>query len=501
MIESRSIPRKDSASTHNYMKLFRILGVILLLLTTLAANTQHARAGAGTLIVNSVGDGADANAGDGLCATASGVCTLRAALEEADSYADPVNIYFNIPGSGVHVISPKSGHLPGVFAPINLDATTQPNCTVPCIVLNGANLSGPNIDALDVYKGATIKGFSIVSWSSGYAINMLDNNTIQSNYIGLRPDQSTSLGNRGGIEINGSNNLVGGPLPGQRNIVSNSLRYGFAVGNAQDVIATSNIIQNNYIGTDPTGTKAMGNKEGGIILTDQTDSIRIINNLISGNKKWGIRAFGAANTVIQGNKIGTDAGGTGALGNDAYGILSDHGAHGAIIGGSLKGQANIIAFNKGAGIGVWCPTGVNNRIQRNSIFSNARLGIDLEPGDPGVTINDTGDADIGPNNLQNFPVLSSATSATRMIKGKLNSTLSQTYTIEFFSSPAGTCDPFKYGEGKKFIGAVDILTNASGNAFFNIKASKAFTSGEVITATATDSSGNTSEFSACQVAK
>ena len=145
MIESRKPLRGKAPSAHNVRILFHALGIILLLVALLAVNTQHAKAGGGALVVNSTGDGSDANPGDGFCATTNQLCTLRAALEEANAYAGPVAVHFNLSGGGIHVISPKAGPLPYITAPITLDATSQPNCTVPCVVLNGANLTtGPN---------------------------------------------------------------------------------------------------------------------------------------------------------------------------------------------------------------------------------------------------------------------------------------------------------------------------------------------------------------------
>src|SRR5262249_52123529 len=121
------------------------------------------------------------------------------------------------------------------------------------------------------------------------------------------------------------------------------------------------------------------------------------------------------------------------------------------------------------------------------IFGNTGLGIDL--GQNGITPNDSGDGDPGPNMLQNFPVLSAASvgKAVTTIAGSLNSTKNSQFRIELFSNASPTA--------QTFLGRMDVFTDASGNApiFFT---TSALLVGGTVTATATDSEGNTSEFSA-----
>ncbi len=120
-------------------------------------------------------------------------------------------------------------------------------------------------------------------------------------------------------------------------------------------------------------------------------------------------------------------------------------------------------------------------------------GIDLN-GDE-VTPNDPGDSDSGPNNLQNFPIVESATVSGGMVQitGVLNSVASTTFSLDFFSNEH--VSPLGYGEGKNFLGSASVTTNASGTATFDV--SFPFGAGAPhVTATATDPNGNTSEFSA-----
>ena len=177
------------------------------------------------------------------------------------------------------------------------------------------------------------------------------------------------------------------------------------------------------------------------------------------------------------------------------------------IGGSANNTVagNTIAFSEADGVVILedsnFPNADDNLLSGNSIFSNGRLGINL--GNDGVTVNDadnpnTGqvdpDSDTGPNELQNFPVLSSAKTGKKgtTITGKLNGTPNKTFTLQFFSNPSGG------DEGQKPIGQVGVTTDASGNAFFSFKPDQKVSKGK-ITATARDSAIlNTSEFSAAR---
>jgi uncharacterized protein (TIGR03437 family) len=178
---------------------------------------------------------------------------------------------------------------------------------------------------------------------------------------------------------------------------------------------------------------------------------------------------------------------------------------GNAVGGEAPGAGNVIAFNgveTGAGVEIGFDLdnpAVGNPILGNSIFSNKGLGIDLN-GD-GVTPNDPGDEDTGPNNQQNFPVLTGATNdgKTTTIAGTLNSVASQTASIEFFANK--TCDDSGNGEGETFLGRLVTSTDANGVANFNFVSPVPVAVGMTVTATATLNSANTSEFSECALVR
>jgi parallel beta-helix repeat protein len=161
---------------------------------------------------------------------------------------------------------------------------------------------------------------------------------------------------------------------------------------------------------------------------------------------------------------------------------------------------NLIAYNLSDGIVVGF-TGSGNRITGNSIFANGGLGIDLGSGGvndfhgDGVTSNDPGDSDIGPNNLMNFPVLTfaKATPGQLVVKGTIDTPNPKTVTLEFFANPVPTPggDLSGHGEGAVFLGRV----RPNGQGHFTASLPRV-RRGTLISATATDAAGNTSEFSA-----
>jgi hypothetical protein len=256
-------------------------------------------------------------------------------------------------------------------------------------------------------------------------------------------------------------------------------------------------IEGNFIGTDATGTLDRGNafsgleivNGGGHTIGGTTPGRR---NIISGNDDEGIVLGGEGGNKVQGNLIGVQKDGTSPRGNAEEAIGID--ASGNTIGGTQPGAANTIAFNADVGVLVNGSINTGNRILGNSMFANGELGIDL--GNNGDTANDPLDRDTGPNNLQNKPVLTFAKvdDGTTM-EGRLESAPStkrkkKTFTIQFFSNPQDE------DEGKTFLGQKTVQTNRRGKVSFTFHSR--LSAGNNVTATATDSRGDTSEFSAPQ---
>jgi len=253
-----------------------------------------------------------------------------------------------------------------------------------------------------------------------------------------------------------------------------------------------------FIGIDPNGTQARGNSAGGIVV-GLHDSGAVIGgsspadrNLISGNNA-AITLHNADTVTIRGNAIGTNAAGTGAIPNQ-HGVIIRGSRN--LVGGTGPGEGNVIAYNAVSGIRVISGTG--NGIVGNAIFANGGPGINLMAGvEDGVTLNDVGDGDVEPNDLQNFPFLSSVgVRVNTTIHGTLNSTPNRPFRVEIFSSPA--CEANGFGEGETYLGFISVTTDGSGNARF-LAVLAPIPVGREILSTATDmTTGSTSEFSDCR---
>ena len=366
----------------------------------------------------------------------------------------------------------------------------------------GNAMLGNGFDGVYTQGGGTIIGgvnagegnvISASLNSVGILVNLASASAsvVQGNLIGTDATGMLDFGNADiGISVLGAANvLIGGNTPGARNIVAGN---GFAGITIEGTGSTGTTVLGNYIGTNAAGTAAIGNDSGilvgfgavGTIIGSGSDG-----NVVSGNVGIGIEISGAttSGTQIVGNLIGVSAGQT-PLGNGSDGVFVNAATQNQI---GFVGAGNIIANNNGAGVNV--SVGSGTTISGNSIFSNAGIGIDL--GGNGVTANDTGDADTGPNNLLNFPVLSTFNGgASPTVTGTYAGLPNTTLALEFFASVVGSA---ALAEGGQFIGSVVIATDGAGNATFTVPVSPNLSVGSFITATASsDATTGTSEFSA-----
>jgi hypothetical protein len=362
---------------------------------------------------------------------------------------------------------------------------------------NGNTIGGTTPDTRNVISGNGGRGIFIGTQSSS--------NLIQGNFIGTNLTGTAALPNlNGGIFSGGmGNDTIGGTASGARNVISGNLNNAGVQIQSVSTSLPGVTVQGNFIGIDVTGTAAIGNFFGvwlnfasNATIGGQTSSVR---NLISGNRSHGVLIANnfAQNNRIYGNYIGTDVSGILPLGNAGAGvdITSAPVVPFNRIGDTSAGSGNVIAFNGRSGVAVETNS-TAGYIRGNSIFSNSGLGIDL--GDDGVTPNDPGDGDPGPNRLQNFPIITSVTNngSQTTISGTLNSTPNATFFLSFYSNAA--CDPSGNGEGAvPLLNSFTVVTNGSGDASFNAVAPTVVPNGRVVTATATDQAGNTSEFSPC----
>jgi parallel beta-helix repeat protein len=453
--------------------------------------------------------------------------------------------------NGVQLYTTATGnHVRGNYIGTNAAGSAAvPNqkCGVSIYAARGNVIGGLRATARNVISGNSADGVLIASdGASG--------NKVLGNYIGTDATGTRPVGNLlYGVEVSQPDNFIGGPTSAARNVISGNAKSGVALYLAT---ATGNRVLGNFIGTDRSGLRAVGNGGRGVDVTNGPSGNYVggttfaSRNVISGNHDGGVGVYsGSARNYFRGNYIGTDANGARAVPNSGAGIaLSAAVGAGNVIGGATAGAANVIAGNAGDGVrvgessgtviegnrigtdrsgtravpnvlngvlftgstdsvvrgntiahnrqhGVHVAAGTRNCIETNSIRDNGGMGINLE-WDSAVTENDAADSDSGANGRQNFPVIASASlsaAGLTFVAGTLTGRAGEAFRVELFAAAAA--DANGHGEGGTFLGVINVTTNALGLATFTATFTAPPAGQTYITATATSAAGDTSEFS------
>jgi CSLREA domain-containing protein len=422
------------------------------------------------------------------------------------------------------------------------------------VIVQGGNdntIGGSTAADRNVISGNLDTGVFVDGTTTG-----ADGNVVSGNYIGVDATGQVKLANVGdpGVWVlNATSTTVGGPTAADGNVISGNFGEVVLGGLSAASTGNSNIVEHNLLGLSADGSISFPDSSSNGVNVYDLGSNVISNNVIA-SQYQGVDICGSGSNIVSGNTIGTNAThvpdfgvmnqGISILDTPCFNFSPPSGpATGNIVSGNtvLNSSLNGIAFDadanaatgnevagtvNGAGVevngngntigpnnslhdntatftGLAVDGGTGNTITQNKIDSNFGLGIDL--GDDGVTANDPApDADTGPNNRQNFPLLTSASllgNGSVRVKGDLTSTPGRTYRIEYFASPA--CNSSGNGEGATFIGFSLQGTDAAGTLTIDTGAglTAPVTAGQAITATATDqTTGDTSEFSACVTA-
>ena len=347
--------------------------------------------------------------------------------------------------------------------------------------------------------GTTPADRNVISGNSDYGVYASgagsSGNVIQGNFIGVNASGTASIPSWYGIYLDSSSgNTIGGTGLGAGNVIS-----GNWVAGVYGVGSSGNEIQGNFIGTNASGTPPLGNtiyNGGGIDLASGSGNTiggtsLGAGNVISGNHSAGVSisygVSGAPGDLILGNLIGTDPTGTLALGNSGAGVDVDS-ASGTTIGGTASGAGNLIANNGGPGVAVGGDASVDNQIIANRIFADGGPPIDL--GYDGPTPNAPAPRQ-GPNNFQNYPVLVQ-TEGGQLMGGLSGSAPDTLFHVEIFAG-AGFSS-IGVGEAEVELGSLDVTTDSQGQVIFVVPF-KVPADKPIVTATATDPEGNTSELS------
>jgi CSLREA domain-containing protein len=261
----------------------------LLLALLLAASAAEAL----TFTVNNVGDGVDSAPGNGVCATATATCTLRAAIMEANATAIADTIQFDIAGGGPHTITPGSA-LPSITRPVTIDGTTEPDFGgTPVVELNGTSAGGAaNGLSLSAGSGGSlIRGLAINRFgNAGITISASNGNTVEANFFGTDTSGTADLGNNVyGVQLFGgaSSNVIGG-FAGSGNLISGNNVNGVDITQAG---TSNNRVIGNIIGLDAPAapTSAMGSWE--------SRSDRARRGTSSASSAWATSSRGTTSTA------------------------------------------------------------------------------------------------------------------------------------------------------------------------------------------------------------
>ena len=341
----------------------------------------------------------------------SGPGSFRQALVDANAAVGADTIAFAIPGAGVHVITPATA-IPAITSPVLIDGYTQPGATPNTNALNAGinavlqielDLTNTVLQISPGGAGSTVRGLVIHSGTSDRIDVNAANVTIAGNFLGTNATGTAAVGESG----------WGVLLEDGSNLT---------IGGPNP--ADRNLISGNGSGgivMTPTFTGATGHLiQGNYIGTDVTGTAplgapfshgllgvyqaTVVDNLISGNPGGG--AIIVDGVVFQRNLVGTQRDGTSPLPNGNYGVDVQGTVNDSAIGGTTPGAGNVIAFNNGPGVHVDAAA-KNNLISRNAIYGNQLLGISLNPLDPSTPLpNDFGDATTVFGNFgQNRPII------------------------------------------------------------------------------------------------
>ncbi len=505
-----------------------------------------------TYTVNSTGDQADKNIGNNVCLTAGGVCTLRAAIQEANAHAGADTINFNIPGSGVQTIAPAS-QLPSLSGGgTTINGYSQPGASpntaqladnaVIRIQIQGAGGNGFDglrlTSANNVVKGLALYQLQRPFWVFGSGAS---NNVIVGNFIGTNAagtyGTGTLFNSAHGVHVEqgAHNNIIGRPNLADRNVISGNGRHGLGLWHEG---TDNNVVQNNIIGLNPAGTNRLPNRKHGLDINfgaafnTYGGTAQYEHNVASGNDDSGqelSHTSGTTGNQVIGNYYGTDLTGNAAPSwshNLGRGLMIEDGATGNtvannVIGGNNMGGlevyddhtgANVIRNNRigvglnGAAIpntfGIWIK-GHNLMIGPGNIIAfNTNAGIKIEgDGADFNTITRNSIYNNGSWGIELFPrgVNPPNVPTTGPNQGVDAPVLTAATPSQVSGTACAGCTvevfiadsgASDWGEGKTFIGSA--TANASGN--FSVAVS-GVNVGQTVTATTTDGAGNTSEFS------
>ena len=304
----------------------------------------------------------------------------------------------------------------------------------------------------------------------------------------------------------GTGHEIGGTDPADRNLISG---HNDEAHNAEGIgifvyPPAAAAIRGNLIGVNAAATFPLSN---GIGIQWSSTAPAVIGgaapgmgNVIGGSSFMGV--ITGMGSVVQGNFVGTDATATRNLGNRGGGVIvgATHDGDGATVGGIGPGEGNVIAYNGGrpggygAGVALFSSATNRVRVRGNRLFGNVSRAF--APDFLAPAPNDPGDADTGANNLQNSPLITSIDyGPPTVVHATLDSSPSTTFDVDFYANPACVTRLPASPQAQDYAGSTQATTDAAGDATIVFALPAPLLAGQGVTAIATDPDGNSSETS------
>ena len=321
----------------------------------------------------------------------SGLGSLRQAILDANASVGLDGIAFNIPGPSPHVIAPQSP-LPTVTDPLDMEGVTQPGFQqgtgAPAVVLSGSN-AGPSADGLvfgPTAGGSTLRGLVVNQFGRDGVVLQGAGDRMSDCYVGTDASGMIAAGNGGNGVVVSAGGISVGVYFADRNVISGNRRAGIVV----TTTTSATFIDGNLIGTNATGTAAIGNGHEGVLASGPVSIAG--GNVISGNGYSGVvlSQGSPATTLVTGCYIGTDAYGTAAIPNGTAPLAPYRDGITVLSGGATIGQianaaavpVNVISGNRGAGIAL--QESSQAVIQSNLIGTDVSGSLPLGNGGDGI---------------------------------------------------------------------------------------------------------------------
>ena len=471
----------------------RRFGALLLVVACLLGSRT---ARAATFVVNSVADTDDGVCGDGQC-------TLREAINAANAQPGFDLIIFLIRpfDTAVKTIRPLAP-LPLLAddAGVSISALSQPGSSGSnrtdgtsnaklLVEIDGSD-AGTGTSGLFVAGGPSrIEGLVLNRFSAaGIVLAGGSGHEVVGNFVGTSASGLEARGNGlDGIDVLVPDCVLSGNL-----ISGNGIDGAELIGESERTK-----VEGNLIGVDAAGVPRLGNRRAGVAVFTASNRIGGLaagsGNYIGGNLDVGLVCVtaDAQDNVIQSNSI---------FDNHSHGVMItvDAARNRVARSGGFPQPSNTILRNGGNGVCVTESAGTPNPVLPFRIDGNELIGIDFTGGEEdayGVTPNDALDADHGPNELQNWPVLEEAvTDGTHTwVYGEFSGVPFADLVVSFYAG--ASCHPSGHGDGRMVGGGFVTETDSEGES--RGKAEIDAREGEYVSAVAMDGEGNSSELSNC----